>query len=193
MLYIAGVCAILAAGAVCTLCARQRRAVDSHVAAVLGGPSAVEVFGVRAREDGQDVEGQVPPLVAQAQVLAAYLDPPEPPPAPPAPALPAEPKVVAKTPPPLKRPERGKVRPPVRPQRSSLNFLVRATSYYASCPDKSMALIAEVGGKDGSERWVRQGHELGHFVVHEIRPSAVVFRQGQDLREAALERRKQAT
>jgi len=53
-----------------------------------------------------------------------------------------------------------------------------------------MVLIAEVGGKAGSERWVRQGHELGHFVVHEIRPSAVVFRQGQDLREVALERRK---
>jgi len=39
------------------------------------------------------------------------------------------------------------------------------------------------GGSDG----------LGHFVVHEIRPSAVVFRQGQELREVALERRKQAT
>ena len=41
-----------------------------------------------------------------------------------------------------------------------------------------MALIAELGAADGSERWVKEGVRLGHFVIHEIRRGAIVYRDG---------------
>jgi hypothetical protein len=51
-----------------------------------------------------------------------------------------------------------------------------------------MALIAELGSGAGSERWVKEGAQVGHFVIHEIRRGAVVYRDGDNLREMAVER-----
>ncbi len=186
MVYIAGICAILAAGAVFVFHMSQWQAGDSRMAAFLTEPSAIQLFQTRARQQGKVADGQVPPLVVQARALAAYLDPPKPP-APPVPvpaALPKE-RAMAKTVSgPLWR-EQPEAKPVLEPRSTSVKFSVLATSYYAAEPGKSMALMAEPGGKAGSERWVREGHKLGHFVVHEIRQGVVVFRQGQDLREVA--------
>lgn len=52
-----------------------------------------------------------------------------------------------------------------------------------------MALVAEPGGSEADGRWVKEGNQLGHFVVHEIRKGTVVFRSGDDLRELAFCRR----
>ncbi len=51
-----------------------------------------------------------------------------------------------------------------------------------------MALISELGSAEGSERWVKEGTQLGHFVVQEIRRGAIVYRDGDNLREMAVER-----
>jgi hypothetical protein len=51
-----------------------------------------------------------------------------------------------------------------------------------------MALIAELGSSPGSERWVKEGARVGHFVIHEIRRSAIIYRDGDNLREMAVER-----
>jgi hypothetical protein len=50
-----------------------------------------------------------------------------------------------------------------------------------------LALIAELGSGPGSERWVKEGTQVGHFVIHEIRRGAIVYRDGDNLREMAVE------
>lgn len=50
-----------------------------------------------------------------------------------------------------------------------------------------MALISETGSAEGNERWVKEGTQLGHFVIQEIRRGAIVYRDGDNLREMAVE------
>ncbi len=50
-----------------------------------------------------------------------------------------------------------------------------------------MALVSEVGSEAGSERWVKEGAALGHFVIHEVRRDGIVYRDGSQLREMAVE------
>ena len=50
-----------------------------------------------------------------------------------------------------------------------------------------MALISEAGSPEGEERWVKEGAQLGHFVIHEIRKGMIVHRDGDQLREMAVE------
>jgi len=146
----------------------------------------MELLQKRVRQEGKVADAQVPPLVVQAQVLAAYLAPP--PPLAPAPVVLPKTDEMAKTVSSVGGKDQDSTAPVVLPKVSSLKFSVKATSYYANQPAKSMALIAEPGGEAGGEWWVREGHKLGHFVVHEIRQGAVVFRQGQDLKEVAVDK-----
>jgi len=188
MLHILSVAVIVAAGIVLIRCVQQWGASDPEAAVLLAAPSAVERFGTGVQQRAMVADGQVSPLVAQAQMLAGILDPPKP-------LVPPEPvripslqnRAVAKTASPLVRREEPKMMSMLELRSHSVRFSVRATSYYADRPEKSMALIAEPGEKAGSEQWVREGHKLGHFVVHEIRQGAVVFRQGQDLKEVAVD------
>ena len=69
-----------------------------------------------------------------------------------------------------------------------MSFKVVATSFYAERPEKSMALIVDPGDPDNG-RWVKEGAQIGHFVVHEIRRGAVVLRDGERLEELVVERR----
>ncbi len=50
-----------------------------------------------------------------------------------------------------------------------------------------MALILEPGSKDAA-RWVKRGAQVGHFVIQEIRPGSVLYRDGAQVREMAIER-----
>ena len=51
-----------------------------------------------------------------------------------------------------------------------------------------MALIWERGANGGTRRWVREGTQLGPFTVHEIRPGAILCRDGDRISEILLER-----
>jgi hypothetical protein len=135
-----------------------------------------EIRGQRSEVGDQksEVNGEsVPPLVAAAQAFAAILNPP-------APVKPAETSVASPDPPPLFAPR-------AKPVEAAISFKVVATSYYAGRPDKSMALLAEPGNKDGG-RWVKEGAQIGHFTVHEIKQGVVVLREGDNVRELAVER-----
>jgi len=175
--YIAGIVSLLATCGVFGLWARQRYLADPQRETLLQAPSAVqrnaEKVGERAHEDAE----QVSPLVAQTDIFASYLNP----------ARPGEERIL-ETPPVVET----KLEPPapmplVRPAAASAKFTLRATSFYSSQPGRSMALIAEVGSAEGSERWIKEGSQVGHFVIHEIRQGAIVYRDGDQLREMTVD------
>jgi hypothetical protein len=135
----------------------------------------VQRFIDSAGERKGDGRGEVSPLVVQAQLLEACLNPPKP-------TAEKVPEAVAEA----KREVAGAV-PAVRPAAASAKFKLHGTSYYPNQPERSMALISEAGYDAGEERWVKEGTHLGHFVIHEIRKGMIVYRDGEQLREMAVE------
>ena len=170
-LQISGMVALGLACAVFTLCVREWHRPDSRLEEVQGRPSAAEKFR-ELNDPAANLRGEISPLVAQAEALATHLNPPK------------EPE---KSPPETTASSRQPV-PPIRLASPSAKFKLHGTSYYPNQPGRSMALIGELGAPEGSERWVKEGARLGHFVIHEIRRGAIVYRDGEDLREMAVER-----
>jgi hypothetical protein len=169
--YIAGILALIAANTVFVLCAEHRPRTDPQLEAVLNGPSAVDRFR-QGINGNQSLAKRTPPLVVQAEAFSRHLNPPRIVEKPSAPA-----RMVSSVPP----------APPIRPPAPSVRFKLRGTSYYPNRPGRSMALISETGSAEGSERWVKEGTQLGHFVIEEIRRGAIVYRDGNNLREMAVE------
>jgi hypothetical protein len=171
VLQILGVGAVFAAGGILTLSVSHWRQDDPQLEEIRNRPSAVEMFKAGgSRVD--DPSKERPPLVVQAEAFALLLNPPKSPETPPALTLAGSPKPAL---------------PPIRPLAPSANFKLRATSYYPNQPDKSMALIAEAGAAEGTERWVKEGAQLGHFVVQEIRRGSITYRDGSNVREMTVE------
>jgi hypothetical protein len=162
---------MLLAGSVFGLGLCERNRDDAQLETILGCPSAIDKFRQDA-DDNHSLGERTSPLVAQAEALAAYLNPPKSPDKPSALALMASnlPAV-----------------PVIRPAAPSVKFMLVGASYYPNQPGWSMALIAELGAAEGSERWVKEGSQVGHFVIHEIRHGAIVYRDGDNLREMAVE------
>jgi hypothetical protein len=168
---ILSVCALLSAGGILGLTASRWQQNDPQIVETLNGPSAVEMF---KKNDNRvsDSSGERPPLVAQAEAFALLLHPQKSPEKPPALVLAGSPKPAM---------------PPIRPMALSVNFKLRATSYYPHQPGKSMALISEVSSTEGSERWVKEGSRLGHFVIGEIHRGSITYRDGNQVREMTVE------
>lgn len=104
------------------------------------------------------------PLVKQAEAFALYLNPPKPKePAGPVPGV-------------------GEVS---RPRTVTPKFELVGTSFYASNPQLSLALIDEPGK---GLRWVRQSSEIGHLVIEQVKDGAVVVRDGERTFELVAER-----
>ncbi len=177
VLYILGVCAILAAGGVFRLWLSERNRDDPHFEGICDGPGAIQAFQERRCGGTIASDELVSPLLSQAQAFALYLNPP-------ALAVAEQPK---EPPSDFGASPLMDLVPPVRPAAPSAKFALRATSVYPSQPGRSMALIAEVGSAEGSERWVKEGSQVGHFVIHEIRQGAVVYRDGDQLREMTVD------
>jgi len=169
--YILGICAMLATGGVFGLWWSERGKVDREIAEFLSRPGAVERFGTQGGESGVH-PAEVSPLVAQAEAYARLVDPPK------SPEKPALAVSVASSAPPALA---------VRPAAPLVRFRLYATSYYPNEPKRSMALISESGAPEGNERWVKEGTQLGHFVIQEIRRGMIVYRDGDNLREMAVE------
>lgn len=113
------------------------------------------------------------PLVAQARVFAAYLTPPL--------GLDVSPKSA-----PAGNPRRQAVlRPPVAP---SATLKLHATSCYPDRPEKSMALVSLTGMDGGNQRWVKEGAQIGPFVIHEIRRGEIAYQQDDHMHQAVLDR-----
>jgi len=176
-LYVLGISTVLAASGIFGLSVWQWCGGDSGREELLRAPSAVRMFIESAGERKGDGAGEVPPLVAQAEILAAFLNPP--------------PSAKEKTPE-VAPVEQGKgevaeAAPVVRPVAASVKFKLHGTSYYPNLPDRSMSLISEAGYDAGEEHWVKEGSHLGHFVIHEIRKGMIVYRDGEQLREMTVE------
>jgi len=173
LLPILGFSLILLAGGILALSVSAWSRADLQLEEIRNRSSAVERFKESDGEGRDLAGGDTAPLIVQAEALARYLNPPKSPDQPSAPA-----PTASSTP----------LVPPVRPAAPSAKFKLHGTSYYPNQPDRSMALIAELGAAAGSGRWVKEGAQLGHFVIHEIRRGAIVYRDGDDLREMAVER-----
>ena len=175
LFYILGGCAMLAACGVCGLWVSERNRDDSRLEMTVSRPSFAE--GLRARNGGAGIHRvDVSPLVAQAEVFARVLDPPKP--------AENKPKLAVQT---------MSLPPAIRPSVPSARFRLHGTSCYSSQPGRSMALISEIGSEEGSERWVKEGSQVGHFIIHEIRQDGIVYRDGDQLREMAVETAKGPT
>jgi hypothetical protein len=172
VLYILGGCAMLAACGVFGLWLTERSRDDLRFEEIRGGSGVLQMF--RLQDGGlADRAPEVPPLVAQAEAFARLLAPAQSPnngPFPP-------PRPVA-----LTSAAQG-----IRPLASSANFRLYGTSCCPNQPGRSMALISEVGAGEGGERWVKEGAQVGHFVIHEIRQDGITYRDGDQLREMAVE------
>jgi hypothetical protein len=171
IMYILGISALTLAGTLLVLSALDRSRQDPNGEQIAGHPNAIQQFrahvsgsGIRSAEDS--------PLVTQAKALALYLNPAEDPEKPSSPMM-----TVGGAPAALV----------VRPAAPSVRFKLCGTSYYPNEPGRSMALISELGSLEGNERWVKEGTQIGHFVIHEIRKGMIVYRDGEQLREMAVE------
>ena len=176
MLYSLAGLALPAAGAVLAIgVSRWGGDIDPASDPILSGPGAVELFCLQSAEQGAATGNRTPPLLFQARILASYLNR-------------TRPETVADVAPPPARRHGSSSPAPPRPARVSLKFKLHGTGYYPNHPDKSLALIWEPGGADGTRRWVKEGSQIGHFVVHEIRRGILVFRDGEQLHEVNVER-----
>ena len=172
MLQISGVVVLALACAMFGLSIRPWTEADPEILRIQDSPTAVETFR-ETNHRAADPLSESAPVVLQAEAFAAYLNPPKGPDKTSATVLTASSAPSA---------------PPIRPAAPSAKFKLHGTSYYPNQPGRSMALIAEVGAAEGSERWMKEGARLGHFVIHEIRRGAIVYRDGENLREMAVER-----
>jgi hypothetical protein len=168
LLHVLSGLAILLAGGVFALCARQWRHDDPTHEALLGRPGAVGIFLQSTHGTPGDDKERVSPLLAEATAFAAYLNPP------------ASVKALVAT-------EAPKPAPVVRPPTASPKFKVCGTSCCDDQPDRSMVLILEPGTTN-TARWVRRGTQVGHLVIQEIRPGSIVYLDGTQVREMAIER-----
>lgn len=177
LFYIVGIASLLASCGVFGLCVRQWYRVDPQRETLLQAPGAVQRYAENAGKRALEGEERVSPLVAQAELFASYLNPPR-----------LVDEKTQETPPVVEGKWEPPVSvPPVRPAAASAKFTLLATSFCPSQPGRSMALISEVGSLEGNERWVKEGAQVGHFVIHEIRRGAIVYREGDQLREMTVD------
>jgi hypothetical protein len=172
LLHVLSGVSILLAGSVCARCVRQWSQGDPAWDALLARPGATEIFLQRAREIPPDEKMRVSPLLAEASAFAAYLNPP----------VPVQERPVVQ-----EAPKPAPPTPAVRPPAVSPKFKVCGTSCCDDRPERSMALILEPGNTE-SVRWVKPGTQVGHSVIQEIRPGSVVYSDGEQVQEMAIER-----
>ncbi len=169
MLYILSVMAWMATGAILILFLLDRPWRDLPDDEITTGSAIEELLRARGN-DANNTSERIPPLVHQAQLFAAYLNPP------------AAPKEL--------RPSTSRetitvasTASDVSPPETSPKFELRGISYHRSKPSESMALVWDA--TDG-HRWIKQGAQLGHIVIEEIRADAVSYSAGSGIREMAL-------
>jgi len=131
---------------------------DEQTEQFLNSAGVIEKFNKTKGQKSPKSESQVSPLVKQAEAFALYLNPPKP-----------------KTVPVTRKTDKPMVTPrPTGPV--SAKFKLIGTSYYASHPDLSLALIDEPGK---GLRWVRQSSKVGHLIIEKVKDGSVAVRDGK--------------
>jgi len=133
---------------------------DAEVEAFLKSPSIKDKFTQTMGGAVKRPSDQSSPLVENAQRFASIMNPPKPVPPvrPPAPTTP----VVTKA---------------VEPAQVSAKFRVLGMSYYEANPQMSLVLIDEPGK---GLHWVRQGSEIMHLTIEEVKDGRIVVRDAQE-------------
>jgi hypothetical protein len=124
----------------------------------LDSPGAIEKFKQARGKKVTDTKSQTSPLVKQARAFALYLNPP-----------------VKPAPVKTQRSRRSQS-PKRRPAAVASKFNLIGTSYYASNPSLSLALIDEPGK---GLHWVRQSGKVGRLVIEKVNDGSVLIRDGQ--------------
>jgi hypothetical protein len=143
---------------------------DKDIEEFLKLPGIVEEFKKAGGRKTAKSDDQISPLVKQAKSFALYLNPP--------------PKPQAKSKPPKKSYKPKTTPRPAGPV--STQFKLIGTSFYASRPELSFALIDEPGK---GFRWLRQSSSVGHLIIEEIKDGLVVIRDGQRTYDLIAERK----
>lgn len=146
---------------------------DAKFEQFMHSPGVVEKFNSAATITSQADRTQVSPLVQQAEAFGLYLDPP------PAPAAKAT-------------GQRLPTQSPSGPARASFSpkFRLIGTCFYAARPEQSLAFVDEPGK---GLRWVRQGAQIGHLVIEQIKDGLIVYKNDQNSVELAVEARQPQT
>ena len=139
---------------------------DEQARKVLSSPGAVERFKTQHGGKVSATKDRTPPLVQQAQLLAGILNPP------------------VKPPRPIDPPKTNKTRISRPVGSTSAKFDLVGTSYLPAAPEESFAYIRLPGNE---YRWVKQGSEVGHLVIKEIRNGSITCLDGQRSTELAVE------
>jgi len=137
----------------------------------LNSDSVIERFNKLKSGTSTTGRSQESPLVKQAEAFALYLDPPKL-------AKPTTTKITTPGPRPTPIPD-------PRPKAVSARFTLIGTSYYASHPELSLALIDEPGK---GLHWVKQSGNVGHLIIEQVKSGLVVVRDGERTFELAPER-----
>jgi hypothetical protein len=140
---------------------------DAEVEAFLKSPSIKDKFTQTMGGAVKRPSDQSSPLVENAQRFASIMNPPKPV-APERPAAPPSP-VVTKA---------------VEPAQTSAKFRVLGTSYYEANPQMSLVFIDEPGK---GLHWVRQGSEIMHLTIEEVKDGRIVVRDAQGTSEMVAE------
>ena len=158
--------AVTLAGVVLAYFAAMNVNPDPEVQRLIGSPPAVEAFTRDRATSTRPAGPQESPLVACAEAFALCLNPPKP----------------------VERSDSQTVKrsngPPAQPAVVSPKFKLHGTSYYPSRPAESLALVWEPGS---GLRWVRQGADLGHVTIKQVKGGAIVYYDGQQTHEMAVE------
>jgi len=141
---------------------------DEQTERFLNSAGVIERFSKAQRQNNTESKDQISPLVKQAEAFALYLNPP----------------------PPKRAVAYHKPTATPRPKTVSAKFELIGTSYYASHPELSLALIDEPG--KGSH-WVRQSSKVGHLVIEQVKDGLVVVRDGKRTFELTAERPKKTS
>jgi hypothetical protein len=143
---------------------------DEQTERFLNSTGVIEKFNKAKGQKSIESKSQISPLVKQAEAFALYLNPP------------------AK--PPKKATAARKPTATPRPKTVSAKFKLIGTSYYASHPELSLALLDEPG--KGSH-WVRQSGKLGHLIIEQVKDGLVVVRDDKRTFELTAERPKKTS
>jgi hypothetical protein len=129
---------------------------DPKVEETLKAQTAVEKFSAARGQNPQRDESKTSPLVKQATDFGTYLNPPPPPQveAAPSPTEIVESRPVVVTP----------------------KFDLVGVSYYRLRPEQSYALINEPGK---GFTWVKQGSNVEHLVISEVKEDSIIIKDGQ--------------
>lgn len=146
---------------------------DEDIEQFLASASVIDEFrrdkGGRAGRG----EGQISPLVEQANAFALYLNPPPPPP------KKIKPKPIKQETPTTVE----VVREIPKPREPKPKFTVVFTSFYEARPEMSLALINEAGK---GRHLVKEGARVGHVTVERIMDGVVIARGGEKTYELAV-------